>query len=45
MNNTVRPSGERLRASSDLDEKLVTSSLAGTGMVAIGKPPGVISAR
>jgi hypothetical protein len=45
MKETVRPSGERLSASSDLDEKLVTSSLGATGMVTIGMPPGVISAR
>ena len=44
MNDTVRPSGERLSASSDLEEKLVTSSFAGTSMVPIGRPDGVISA-
>jgi hypothetical protein len=44
MNDTVRPSGERLSASSDLEEKLVTSSFAGTSIVPSGWPDGVISA-
>jgi len=45
MKDTVRPSGDRLRASSDLEEKLVTSSSAGTSSVPSGRPQGVISAR
>ena len=45
MNDRVRPSGERLSASSDLEEKLVTSSFGGTSKVPSGRPEGVISAR
>ena len=45
MNEIVRPSGDRLSASSDLDEKLVTSWFAGTATVPRGKPEGVSSLR
>ena len=45
MNETYLPSEERLSAPSDLEEKLVISSLLGTGMTPCGKPNGVISLR
>jgi hypothetical protein len=41
MNESVRRSGDRLSASSDLDEKLVTSWFAGTAKVPRGRPDGV----
>ena len=45
MNVTYLPSVDRLSAPSDLDEKLVFSSLVGTGMTPCGWPHGVISLR
>jgi hypothetical protein len=39
------PSLDRLSAPSDFDEKLVVSSLVGTGMTPWGKPEGVICSR
>ncbi len=41
MNVTARPVVDRLRASSDLDEKLVTSSWVGTSLRPITSPLGV----
>ncbi len=45
MNVTYLPSVDRLSAPSDLDEKLVFSSLEGTGMTSSVRPKGVISRR
>ncbi|MDX6416114.1 MAG: hypothetical protein QOG28_734 [Trebonia sp.] len=45
MNVTYLPSEDKLSAPSDLDEKLVFSSLLGTGMTPCGRPNGVISLR
>lgn len=45
MNVTYFPSLDRLSAPSDLDEKLVFSSLDGTGMTSSVRPEGVISRR
>ena len=42
MKDSVRPSGDRFSASSDLEEKLVTSPF-GTSTVPSDWPPGVIS--
>ena len=41
MKVTARPVVDRLRASSDLDEKLVTSSCVGTLILLTRFPPGV----
>jgi hypothetical protein len=41
----VRPSGDRLSDSSDLDEKLVTSRFPGTATVPSGRPAGVSCSR
>ncbi len=45
MNVSDRPSVDRLSAPSDFDEKLVVSSLVGTGMTPCGQPDGVICFR
>ena len=45
MNVSDRPSLDRLSAPSDFDEKLVVSSLVGTGMTPSGRPEGVICFR
>ncbi len=43
MNVTYLPSEDRLSAPSDFEEKLVFSSLLGTGMTPCRRPDGVIS--
>ena len=45
MNVRYLPSRDRLSAPSDFDEKLVVSSLVGTGMTPCGRPEGVICFR